>query len=45
MAHTEVGEEIMLRFAEALSDVADMESKPNLEGRTMIMMLAPKKEK
>jgi translation initiation factor IF-3 len=45
MAHTEVGEEIMLRFAEALSDVADMESKPSLEGRTMIMMLAPKKEK
>lgn len=45
MAHTEVGEEIMLRFAEALSDVSDIESKPNLEGRTMIMMLAPKKEK
>ena len=45
MAHTEVGQEVMERFAESLKDVADVESKPVLEGRTMIMMLAPKKEK
>jgi translation initiation factor IF-3 len=44
MAHTEVGEEVMLRFAEALSNVAEIESKPVLEGRTMTMMLAPKKD-
>ena len=45
MAHTEIGEQVMMRFAEALSEVADIESNPVLEGRNMIMMLAPKKEK
>ena len=45
MAHTELGRDVLLRFAEALKEVADIESKPNLEGRTMTMMLAPKKEK
>lgn len=44
MAHTDQGREVMLRFAEALKDFADIESEPKLEGRTMIMMLAPKKE-
>lgn len=44
MAHTENGEEVMLRFAKALSDYSEIESNPKLEGRTMIMMLAPKKE-
>ena len=38
MAHTEVGQEVMERFAESLKEVADVESKPVLEGRTMIMM-------
>jgi len=41
MAHTEIGEEVMKRFAEALSEVSTIESKPNLEGRTMTMFLAP----
>lgn len=44
MAHTENGEEVMRRFAEALKDYSEIESNPKLEGRTMIMMLAPKKE-
>jgi translation initiation factor IF-3 len=39
----ELGKEVMLRFAEELSDVAIIESQPKLDGRTMIMMLAPKK--
>ena len=39
----QLGEEVMLRFAEELSDVSSIESKPSLEGRTMIMLLAPKK--
>lgn len=41
MAHTEIGEEVMLRFADALKEVSTVESKPNLEGRTMTMFLAP----
>ena len=44
MAHTNLGRETMLRFAEALKDYADIESQPKLEGKTMIMMLSPKKE-
>ena len=39
----ELGKEVMLRFAEELSDVSVIESQPKLEGRTMIMLLAPKK--
>lgn len=41
----ELGKEVMLRFAEELSDVSVIESEPKLEGRTMIMLLAPKKDK
>ena len=44
LAHTDLGKETMLRFAEALKDYADIESNPVLEGKTMVMMLAPKKE-
>lgn len=39
----ELGKEVMLRFAEELSDVSTIESQPKLDGRTMIMILAPKK--
>ena len=45
MAHTEIGRDVLLKFAEALSNVADIEQKPVLEGRNMTMILMPKKEK
>jgi translation initiation factor IF-3 len=44
MAHTEIGREVLLRFAQELSEVADIEEKPSLEGKTMSMLLAPKKK-
>lgn len=44
MAHTDRGEEIMRNFAEALNEFSVIESEPKLEGRTMTMILAPKKE-
>ncbi len=44
MVHTDIGRDTMLRFADALKDYADIESNPKLEGRTMVMILAPKKE-
>lgn len=44
LAHTDLGKETMLRFADSLSDYSDIESQPKLEGKTMMMMLAPKKE-
>ncbi len=43
MAHTDIGRDVLLRFADELSDVADIELKPSLEGKTMTMLLAPKK--
>ncbi len=41
----ELGRDVMLRFAEEMSDICTIESQPKLEGRTMIMLLAPKKDK
>ncbi len=41
--HPERGEAILLKLADELSELADIESKPNLDGRNMIMMLAPGK--
>jgi translation initiation factor IF-3 len=45
MAHTDLGKEVLLRFADALNDVSDIEQKPLLDGRNMTMILMPKKEK
>ena len=45
MAHTNLGRDVLIRFAEALTDVADIEKKPVLDGRNMTMILMPKKEK
>ncbi len=45
MGHPELGQEIMRRFAEAMSEVANVEKAPKLEGRTMLMFLAPKPAK
>jgi translation initiation factor IF-3 len=44
MAHTELGKDVLLRFANELSDVAEIEQKPLLEGRYMSMLLTPKKK-
>ena len=43
MAHTELGREVLERFAAELSESGDIEQKPKLEGRTMTMILTPKK--
>lgn len=41
----EQGEEILLRFANDLEDVARAEQLPVLEGKRMIIMLSPRKTK
>ena len=43
IAHPELAKEVLDRFYEKVSDVSDIETKPKIEGRTMYMMLAPKK--
>ena len=45
MAHTELGKEVLERFADRVKDISDMEQIPKLDGRTMTCVLAPKKEK
>ncbi len=45
MAHTNLGKEVLLRFAQAVKDDAQIEVQPKLEGRFMTMILAPIKEK
>ncbi len=42
MLYTERGEELLYELAEELDDIGEIESKPNMEGRRMIMMLSPK---
>ena len=39
------GEILLLKLAQALEEVATVESMPKLEGKRMIMMIAPKKKK
>lgn len=45
MAHPEIGEEVMVKFFNGLIDIAEMEQKPKLDGRSMIMTLITKKDK
>lgn len=43
MAHQDVGREVMLRLLEDLQDIAKTELSPKMEGRQMIMIVAPDK--
>ncbi len=45
LAHPELGKDVLLRFADTLSDIAEMEQKPKMDGRFMSIILAPKKDK
>lgn len=44
IAHTEFGRNVLTRFAEGCAEIADLESKPKLDGRSMFLVLAPKKK-
>lgn len=45
ITHKDIGRDILNRFAEATEDVATVESKAKMDGRSMFLMLAPKTEK
>ena len=45
MAHTNLGEKLLMEFAEACAEVSTMEKNPKLEGRFMAMFLTPKNSK
>lgn len=39
--HPEVAQEIMKRIVEDVSEVTEVEARPTLDGRSMVMVLAP----
>ena len=43
ITHPELAKDVLDRFYEKVSNIAEVESKPKIEGRTMFMVLAPKK--
>ena len=45
LGHPEIGTEVMSRFAEYCSDAAAVEKPAKMEGRNMLMFLAPKPNK
>ncbi|WP_211343647.1 translation initiation factor IF-3 [Neptunomonas concharum] len=45
MAHQELGMQLLLRIEKDLEELAVVEQRPKMEGRQMIMVIAPKKKK
>ncbi|MEI4789177.1 translation initiation factor IF-3 [Bacillus sp. FJAT-53060] len=45
ITHKEIGQRVLDRFSEACAEVATVETKPKMDGRSMFLMLAPKVEK
>ena len=43
MAHTDLGKDVLVKFAARLEGIAEVEQQPKLDGRSMTMLLAPKK--
>jgi translation initiation factor IF-3 len=43
MLYTDKGKDLLNNLAEELSDIAEVESQPTMEGRRMIMILTPNK--
>lgn len=45
ITHKEIGQRVLDRFAKECEEVATIESKPKMDGRSMFLVLAPKTEK
>jgi len=43
ITHAEIGRDVLIRVSQELEDLSRIEAHPNLEGRNMTMILAPKK--
>jgi translation initiation factor IF-3 len=43
LVHPHLGEKLLRRMAEDLVEIGEIESQPSLDGRNMVMMLAPKR--
>ena len=45
ITHPQLGQDLCAKFAEELQDVSTIEKQPKVEGRNMIMVLVPRKDK
>ena len=45
MAHTDIGEQLLIRFGEGCAEVANVDKKTKLDGRFMTLFLSPKNAK
>jgi translation initiation factor IF-3 len=45
ITHKEIGRKVLDRFAEECADIATVESRPKMEGRSMFLVMAPNTEK
>jgi translation initiation factor IF-3 len=44
MAHTDIGRQVLIRLQQDLALYGQVEQQPLMEGRQMVMMIAPKKK-
>jgi len=44
LGHTEAGKEVLMKFAQLISEYGTIEKQPQMEGRNMVMFLVPKKD-
>jgi translation initiation factor IF-3 len=44
IVHTQIGQQLLKRLAEDVKDISTIERQPKLEGKNMIMILAPKQD-
>ncbi|WAA11645.1 translation initiation factor IF-3 [Fervidibacillus halotolerans] len=45
ITHKEIGQKVLDRLAKECADIAQVESSPKMDGRSMFLVLAPKTEK
>lgn len=45
ITHADIGKQVLDRLAKDVTEVGEVESKPKIEGRSMLMILSPKAEK
>ncbi|MBP1043491.1 translation initiation factor IF-3 [Vagococcus sp. BWB3-3] len=44
ITHKQIGQDVLMRFADETKDIADIEQRPKMDGRSMFLMLAPKND-
>lgn len=44
ITHSEIGRDVLMRMAKECEDVADIEARPKMDGRSMFLVLTPNSE-